>query len=33
MRATLAWGWANAETEEEKEAIRAQIKKHVEDNY
>lgn len=33
MRATLAWSWAQAETEEEKEAIRAQIKKHVEDNY
>ena len=33
MRTTLAWSWAHAETEEEKESIRAQIKKHVEENY
>jgi hypothetical protein len=33
LKSTLAWCWAQAETEEEKEQIRAQIKKHVEENY
>lgn len=33
MKRSLAWGWANADSEEEKELIRQQIKKHVEDNY
>ncbi|MCS5551082.1 MAG: hypothetical protein NZ811_06145, partial [Gammaproteobacteria bacterium] len=30
---TLAWAWANAETEEEKQRIREHISKHVKDNY
>lgn len=33
MKATLAWSWANAETEEEKAAIKEIIRKHVEENY
>jgi len=33
MKATLAWSWANAETEEEKATIKEIIRKHVEENY
>ena len=33
MKGSLAWEWAMAETEEEKEIIKEIIKKHVENNY
>jgi len=33
MKGSLAWMWASAETEEEKEKVREQVRKHVEENY
>lgn len=33
MKSTLAWKWANASTEEEKEEIRKVVRKYSEDNY
>ena len=33
MKGSLAWEWAMAETDEQKEVIKEIIKKHVEDNY
>jgi len=33
MKGSLAWEWAMAETDEQKEIIKEIIKKHVEDNY
>jgi len=33
MKSSLAWMWANAETEEEKDKVRELVAKHVKDNY
>tara|TARA_R100001443_G_scaffold103816_1_gene112277 strand:+ start:630 stop:1184 length:555 start_codon:yes stop_codon:yes gene_type:complete len=33
IKLTLAWSWAHAKTDEEKEKIKEIIRKHVEDNY
>lgn len=33
MKGSLAWMWALAETEEEKEKVRAIVEKHVKENY
>ena len=33
MRNSLAWSWAEAETEEEKQIIREQLMEHVKNNY
>lgn len=33
MKSSLAWMWANAETEEEKNKVRELVAKHVKDNY
>ena len=33
MKGSLAWAWANAETEEQKEFIKKQVQEHVDKKY
>ena len=33
MKGSLAWMWAHAETEEEKDKVRAIVEKHTKENY